>query len=98
MQQYTQGIAPTLTAPRAHFDMSHGTLTTIDFDYIYPTTVLEILPGDTVTLDVNAFGRMATLLFPLMHNAYLDTFIFYAQSRILWDNAKKFYGEQDDPG
>jgi hypothetical protein len=98
MSQYTQAIAPTITTPRAHFDMSHGTLTTIDFDYIYPTTVMEILPGDTVTMDIAAFGRFATLLYPLMDNCYLDVFVFYAPTRILWDNARKFYGEQVDPG
>jgi hypothetical protein len=98
VSQYTQAIAPTITTPRAHFDMSHGTLTTIDFDYIYPTTWMEVYPGDTMTMDITAFGRFATLLYPLMDNAYLDTYVFYAPMRILWDNARKFWGEQVDPG
>jgi hypothetical protein len=98
MSQYTQAIAPTITTPRAHFDMSHGTLTTIDFDYIYPTTWMEVYPGDTMTMDVQSFGRFATLLYPLMDNAYLDTYVFYAPMRILWNNARKFWGEQTDPG
>lgn len=98
MPQYTQAIAPTITTPRAHFDMSHKTLTTIDFDYIYPTTCMEILPGDTVSMSIAAAGRLPTLLYPLMDNAYLDTYVFFAPHRILWDNAKKFYGEQINPG
>jgi hypothetical protein len=98
MSQYTQAIAPTITTPRAHFDMSHRTLTTIDFDYLYPTSVIEIIPGDTVTMSISAAGRLPTLLYPLMDNAYLDTYVFFASHRILWDNAKKFYGEQVDPG
>ena len=98
MNQYTQAIAPTITAPRAHFDMSNKVPMTMDFDYIYPTNVYEILPGDTMSLDVNVFGRFATLIHPLMDQAYLDAFAFWAPSRILWDNTKKFYGEQANPG
>jgi hypothetical protein len=98
VSQYTQSIAPTLTAPRAHFDRSHSYDSAIDFDYIYPVYFDEVYPGDTFNMQASIFGRFATLLNPLMHDAYIDVHFFYAPMRILWDNARKFWGEQVDPG
>jgi hypothetical protein len=98
MSQYVQGIAPTIKPNRAHFNMSSRHATTIDFDYLYPIFWEEVLPGDTFTMDTDMFGRFATLLHPLMDNAYLDIHYFFAPTRILWDNARRFYGEQTDPG
>jgi hypothetical protein len=98
VSQYTQAIAPTLTPPRAHFDRSHSYDTAIDFDYIYPVYFDEVYPGDTFNMQASVFGRFATLLNPLMHDAYIDIHFFYAPMRILWDNARKFWGEQVDPG
>lgn len=98
MADFSQGVAPTITAPRSHFNMSSRHATTIDFDSIYPVFHEEVLPGDTFTMDANVFGRFATLLNPIMDNTYLDLHFFYAPTRILWDNARKFYGEQANPG
>ena len=41
---------------------------------------------------------MATPLFPLMDNAYMETHFFAVQNRLLWENWEKFCGEQTDPG
>jgi hypothetical protein len=98
LSQYTQAIAPTINTPRAHFDRSHEYATAIDFDYIYPVYFDEVYPGDTFNMQATVFGRFATLLNPLMDNAYIDIHFFYAPMRILWDNARKFWGEQVDPG
>ena len=98
MSEYTQALAPTITVPRSHFNLSNTVKTTHDFDYIIPYEWYEILPGDTVSLSVTAFARLPTLLYPLMDSAYLDIYAFFAPKRILWSNARKFYGEQVDPG
>jgi hypothetical protein len=96
---YNQAIAPTLKAPRAHFDISQEYCTTIDFDYIYPLMEpIETLPGDTISCNTTVFGRFNTLLYPLMDNTRITLWYFWAPERILWDNARKFYGEQVDPG
>ena len=41
---------------------------------------------------------MATPIFPVMDNMYIETFFFFVPNRLLWDNWQKFMGEQDDPG
>ena len=47
---------------------------------------------------MTAFARMATPIYPLMDNAYLDTFFFFVPNRLVWSNWKKFMGEQANPG
>jgi len=95
---YDMSRAPTMSLPRANFDRSHGFKTTIDFDYIYPFYTDEVYPGDTFNLDCTIVGRLATPLFPIMDNCFLDTHYFFIPNRLLWDNSRKFFGEQIDPG
>jgi len=90
--------APTMQAPRANFDRSHSGHTTIDFDYIYPIYFDEVNPGETFNMDMTLAGRLATPLHPLMSDMYLDTHFFFIPMRQLWDNSRKFFGEQIDPG
>ena len=98
MSQFNMAVAPTVTVPRANFNRSHSGDTTIDFDYIYPIYYDEVYPGDTFNLDVTVTGRLQTLIYPVMTPMYLDTHFFYVPMRQLWDNSKKFFGEQIDPG
>jgi len=65
---------------------------------LIPFFVDEVLPGDTFNLKVSMFARLATPIVPLMDNAYLDTFFFFVPNRLVWDNWKKFCGEQTNPG
>jgi hypothetical protein len=95
---YNPAEAQTLQAPRSNFPMNSRHLTAIDFDYLYPLYWDEILAGDTVNMNARLFGRFATLANPILDNCYLDIHWFYAPQRILWTNARKFYGEQVDPG
>lgn len=89
---------PSAEIQRSAFDRSHGVKTTFDAGLLVPIFVDEVLPGDTVTLGANYFARLATPLFPIMDNFYLDTFFFEVPLRLVWDNFKKFMGEQTDPG
>jgi hypothetical protein len=72
--------------------------TTFDAGYLVPILVDEALPGDTFNLNITAFARMATPIFPIMDNVYMDTHFFAVPVRLIWDNWKKFNGEQVDPG
>lgn len=72
--------------------------TSFDAGYLIPIWVDEVLPGDTFNLRMTLFGRLATPIFPVMDNIYLDSFFFFVPCRLLWDNWQKFMGEQDNPG
>lgn len=84
--------------PRSTFNRTHGHKTTFNAGFIVPVFVDEALPGDTFNLQMSAFARMATPIYPVMDNLYLDVHFFSVPKRLLWTNWKKFMGEQDNPG
>ena len=96
--QHTFARSPQANIPRSTFNRSHGFKTTFDEGYLVPFFLDEALPGDTFNLRLNAFVRMATPIFPLMDNLYLETFFFSVPYRLVWDNWQKFNGEQTNPG
>lgn len=97
-RQHTFARLPDVKRPRSSFDRSHGWKGTFDAGYLIPFYADEALPGDSVNLRVQAFGRFATPLFPVMDNMFLTTMFFFVPLRLIWNNSQKFFGEQDDPG
>lgn len=83
---------------RSVFDRSFGHKTTFNGGALIPLYVDEILPGDTLNLQATLFGRVSTLIFPIMDNLFLDTMYFFVPNRLVWDNWEKFNGAQDNPG
>ena len=94
--QFSQ--VPSVNIQRSSFKRDNALKTTFDFSYLVPVYWDEALPGDTHTVRMNGFGRIATPIHPVMDNAYLETFFFAVPVRLLWDNWEKFNGAQDNPG
>ncbi len=94
--QFSQ--VPKADIPRSSFDRSHGCKTAFDGGLLIPIFADEALPGDTFNLNMTGFARLATPIFPVMDNMYMETFYFAVPIRLLWDNWQKFCGEQTDPG
>ena len=95
--QYSFAQVPDAQIPRSSFNRSHGYRTTFDAGYLIPVFVDEALPGDTFNLRMTSFARLATPLFPVMDNMYLDSFFFAVPVRLIWENWQRFNGEQTDP-
>ena len=95
---HTFSEVPAVQIPRSSFNRSHSYKTTFDSGYLYPIMVDEALPGDTFKCTLTAFARMATPIYPVMDNLFMDVFYFSCPNRLLWDNWEKFCGEQVDPG
>jgi len=91
-------MVPKADIPRSSFDRSHGYKTTFDSGYLVPFFTDEALPGDTFSLSVSTFARLATPLKPVMDNMHLDTFFFAVPIRLVWAHFQKFMGEQANPG
>jgi hypothetical protein len=89
--------APQARIPRSSFDRSHGYKTTFDAGYLIPFLCDEALPGDTFNCKMDAFARLATPIFPIMDNLFVDTFYFAVPYRLVWDNWEKFNGAQENP-
>ena len=89
---------PQANCPRNLFDRSHDYKTTFDSGYLVPILIDEILPGDTVTLNnLSIFARINTLSVPVMDNLYMECFAWFVPNRLVWNNWKRFMGEQDSP-
>ncbi len=89
---------PNVTIGRSKFNRSHVLKTTFDEGKLVPIFCDEVLPGDSFKLKVTTFTRMATPIFPVMDNLYLETFFFFVPMRLIWENFQKFMGEQENPG
>ena len=96
--QHSFAQVPGAEIPRSVFDRSSNLKTTFDAGLLVPIFADEALPGDTFKMHANLFARMATPIWPVMDNFFMDTFWFAVPNRLLWDNWEKFNGAQTDPG
>lgn len=97
-RQHDFARVPQAEIQRSVFDRSSGLKTCFDAGYLVPIFVDEALPGDTMHMNVTAFGRLSTMVVPIMDNLYLDMFFFFVPNRLVWDNWQKFNGQQTNPG
>lgn len=95
VHQFT--MIPKADIPRSKFDCQSTHKTTFDAGYLVPVYVDEVLPGDTFNLNMTAFARLSTPLFPIMDNMHLESFFFFVPNRLIWDNWQKFMGQQTNP-
>ena len=97
VMEHSFSQVPRANIPRSSFNRSHGYKTTFDADYLIPVLVDDVVPGDTFNVNMNFFARLATPLYPIMDNLYLDSFFFFVPYRLLWSNWEKMHGAQDNP-
>lgn len=97
VMQHNYSHQPTVNIQRSVFNRSHAHKTTFEAGQLIPFYVDEVLPGDTFNLKATLFARMSTRLVPAMDNMWMDTFYFAVPYRLVWDEAKKFFGEKE-PG
>lgn len=81
--------------PRSKFDRSHQLLTTINEGDLVPIYYDEVVPGDTAKVQLNGLIRMSTPIYPVMDNAYMDTYFFFVPCRLLWEHWENMFGEND---
>ena len=98
VMQHKFSEVPRANIQRSSFDRSHGIKTTFNAGLLIPVFVDEALPGDTFSVRMAAFGRLATPIKPIMDNMFLESFFFAVPNRLVWDNWQKFNGEQENPG
>lgn len=91
-------LVPKSAVPRATFNRPHELKLTHQSGLLIPILVDEVLPGDVHSGNVTIFARLSNLLFPLMDTATYETQFFFVPMRLVWDNFKKFMGEQVNPG
>lgn len=90
-------MIPKADIPRSKFKIEKTHKTTFDSGYLIPIYCEEVLPGDSFRCNMTAFARLATPIFPIMDNLYMDSFFFFVPNRLVWSNWQKFMGQQQNP-
>jgi len=83
--------------PRSMFKRDFTRRKTFEGDFLIPIMVDEILPGDDISINLDALVRFATPIKPIMDNVYIDTFAFIVPMRLLHDNWELLQGQQNTP-
>lgn len=78
---------------RSTFSRRAERLTSFDAGKLIPLYVSEILPGDTVKMNVDFLCRSLTPLTPVMDRAYIDIHFYFVPNRLVWSHWKNFMGE-----
>ena len=81
---------------RSKFNLSHGHKLSFVSGKLIPIMVDEVLPDDTIKLNVASVVRSITPALPVMDNAYLDLFAFWVPARLCTLHEKdwpKIHGE-----
>lgn len=92
-QHYAQ--VPHAEIRRAKFQRDFNLLTTMNEGDLIPIYLDEVLPADTFKINMNALVRMATPLYPVMDNAYMDFYFFFVPARLLWKHFQNLMGQND---
>lgn len=89
-------ITPSVSISRSKFRRPSQHKTSFNLGDIVPIYVdCDILPGDTVSMDLASLVRMSNPVAPIMDNIYIDYYAFFVPNRLVWDDWKKFMGEND---
>lgn len=92
-QHYSQ--VPHAEIRRARFKRDFSLLTTMNEGDLVPIYCDEVLPADTFKINLNSLVRMATPLYPVMDNAYMDFYFFFVPARLLWEHFVNLMGQND---
>lgn len=84
---------PDVAIERSRFSKPYDHKTTFDAGQLVPFYIEDCLPASTYQISTAMAVRMATPIFPVMDNCYLDFYYFFVPYRILWDHWLEFMGE-----
>lgn len=77
-----------MTSPfnkRNRFDLTNDRLLTLDMGQLIPVKTIEVLPGDTFTVDNSFFARLEAMLVPALIDVDLMYYQFFVPNRTLME-------------
>lgn len=66
------------------FDLSHALKMSFSMGELVPTMVMDTIPGDKVSINVENLLRFAPLVSPVMHDVNVTTHFFFVPNRLVW--------------
>ena len=94
-KDYSFNVMPSVSISRSRFARKSQHKTSFNLGDIIPIYVDEVLPGDTMSMDMADIVRMSQPIAPIMDNIYLDFYAFFVPNRLVWDHWKAFMGENE---
>ena len=68
---------------RSKKNLSHGHKSAFKAGYLYPIySNCDIMPGDTIKMDLTSLIRMATPIAPIMDDCYMDVYCFFTPHKL----------------
>ena len=87
---------PTLEINRSSFKRPSTHKTSWNCSELIPIYVdSDVLPGDTIKMNMASLIRMQTPIYPVMDQCFCDIYFFFVPHRIVWDHWKEFWGENN---
>ena len=80
---------------RSMFNMDHSVKFSCNVGDVIPFDVIEVLPGDTWSVDTSKVVRLQPLVTPIMDEVILDVYYFFVPNRLVWNKWKEFCGENN---
>lgn len=94
MSNYTFLSAPSIKMRRNKFTPKYNHDTTMNVGRLYPLYCQEVIPGETISIDVRSVLRStSSFIKPLLSPLYLDSWFFFVPYRQVCDNFTKLFGE-----
>lgn len=72
------------------FDLSHDKKLSCDMGKLVPSLILEVVPGDKISLSSSQMIRFAPMVSPVMHKIKVYQHYFFVPNRLLWEGWEDF--------
>lgn len=90
------GALDTIEAPRSTWHRNFNHKTSFNAGLLVPFYFnMDILPGTTIKNKTSIVCRMATPVYPVMDNLYLDTYYFKCSKFWYWEHFRAMLGENE---
>lgn len=81
---------PVAKVKRNTFNLSNQVSLTMSFNKLYPSRVMEVIPGDLISLNAEHFSRLQPMIAPVMNTMRISNHAFYVPLRTLNDHFAEF--------
>lgn len=75
---------------RSKFNLSHHKLLSGNMGPLYPISLVEVLPGDSIQQSTTCMVRFSPLLSPPMHPTHVTIRHFFVPHRLVWEDWEDF--------
>lgn len=80
-----------VSKPRSNtFDLSHDVKMSGNMGYLYPSCIIDCVPGDSFQISCEALFRFSPLVAPVMHRFNATVHYFFVPKRLLWDHWEQY--------